>query len=98
MPGFLNLSDTLAAARQRAAHSSENLRSLLSPSPAGSSTSGRGVTFATVGHQMADSLGSSILDVKVYLQVSFLSILRGVRELGTCLCLSSFPSLCHSFV
>jgi hypothetical protein len=62
MSGFLNLSDTLAAARQRAARSGENLRSLLSPSPTGSSTSGRGVTFATVGRQMAGSVGYSILD------------------------------------
>jgi hypothetical protein len=62
MSGFLNISDTLAAARQRAAHSDESLRSLVSLSSTGFSASGQGVTSVTVGRQMADSRGSPSLD------------------------------------
>jgi hypothetical protein len=69
MSGFRsNLSDTIAAARLWATRSGDTLRSLLSPTPAvasgsggpdapdGSSISGTrpsGVTFATLGRQMA---------------------------------------------
>jgi hypothetical protein len=69
MSGFRsNLSDTIAAARLRATRSGDTLRSLLSPTPAAASGSGApdapdgssisgtrpsGVTFATLGRQMA---------------------------------------------
>jgi hypothetical protein len=65
MSGFRsNLSETIAAARSRATRSGDTLRSLLSPAPPGSSSAssvasiplgGRppGVTFATLGRQMA---------------------------------------------
>lgn len=55
MSGFLNLSDTLAAARTRAARSGDTLRTLLSPSPSSQSSGGpdRTVSFTTLGRQMA---------------------------------------------
>jgi hypothetical protein len=55
MSGFLNLSDTLAAARSRAARSGDTLRSLLTQSPVSATSAGsdRGDSFATLGRQMA---------------------------------------------
>ena len=57
MSGFLNLSDTLAAACSRAAHSGDALRSLLAQSPVSAPSAGsdRGDSF---GHQM-DGRGPS---------------------------------------
>ncbi len=61
MSNLRNLSDTIAAARQRAAHSGDTIRSLLSPSPTGSGSVGTvsrppGITFASLGRQMAGLL------------------------------------------
>ncbi len=53
MSSLRNLSDTLAAARQRAAHSGDTIRSLLSPSPHVSGGLGTGVSFQSLGRQMA---------------------------------------------
>jgi hypothetical protein len=61
MSNLRNISDTIAAARQRAARSGDTIRSLLSPSPTGSGSSGSlsrptGITFASLGRQMAGLL------------------------------------------
>jgi hypothetical protein len=68
MSGLLNLSDTLAAACNHAAHSGDSLRPLLSPSPVSSGTgsssgsSTQGVTFAAVGRQMSGHSSSPGLE------------------------------------
>jgi hypothetical protein len=58
MSNLRNISDTIAAACQRAARSGDTIHSLLSPSPMGSGSSGTlshppGITFASLGRQMA---------------------------------------------
>jgi hypothetical protein len=56
MSSLRNLSDTLAAARLRAARSGDTLRSLLSPSSQGTGAplyTGTGVSFTQLGLQMA---------------------------------------------
>lgn len=58
MSGIFNLSDSLAAARQCAARSSDQLHSLLSPSPASSSSASipsQATPYAFIGHQLVGS-------------------------------------------
>jgi hypothetical protein len=57
MSNLRNLSDSIAAARLRAARSGDALHSLLSPPSVGSTSTGSGacpsgLTFASLGHQM----------------------------------------------